>query len=327
MSPKISVIVPVYKVENYLNRCVDSILCQTFSDLEIILVDDGSPDNCGIICDEYARQDERIKVIHKRNGGLSSARNAGLDIASGDYIGFVDSDDWIHPQMYEILYSNAVKSNVNIITCRYKKASDINDSENKNFDIEHNVRTYEKDEIFNDFFDTFYRDIFPTVWNKLYKREIFQNLRFENGRINEDEFLMLPSIDIAGKVGIIEVSLYFYFFTREGSIMNSTFTPKKLDSLYAVYVKYNFFKKRRIAIQAEKYERKFFHECLKIYSIIQNEYPKYTNDFNNYLKENIHFTFKDILTNRLICNMEKLVFIVFSFSKKLSLKLFNKYFY
>ncbi|HEY8803664.1 MAG TPA: glycosyltransferase, partial [Clostridium sp.] len=103
-NPLISIIVPIYKVEVYIRNCVDSILNQTYKNLEIILVDDGSPDNCGNICEEYSSKDKRIKVIHKKNGGLSSARNAGLDIASGEYIGFIDSDDWIEGDMYESLY-------------------------------------------------------------------------------------------------------------------------------------------------------------------------------------------------------------------------------
>ena len=111
---KISVVVPVYNVEEYLDQCVESLVGQTYKNLEVILVDDGSPDNCPAMCDEWAERDNRIKVIHKENGGVSSARNAALDIASGDYIGFVDSDDWIEPDMYEILIKNAKKYDADI---------------------------------------------------------------------------------------------------------------------------------------------------------------------------------------------------------------------
>ena len=115
--PKVSIIVPVYKVGPYLAKCIDSILSQTLTDFELILVDDGSPDSCGEICDGYAKKDERIKVIHKQNGGLSSARNAGLDIAKGEYIGFVDSDDYIEHDMYEFLYKNSVQYDTDIACC------------------------------------------------------------------------------------------------------------------------------------------------------------------------------------------------------------------
>lgn len=117
--PKISIIVPVYKAEPYLRKCIDSILNQTFKDFELILVDDGSPDRCGEICDEYALKDSRIKIIHKENSGRSSARNVGLDIAQGEYIGFVDSDDWIEPDMYEVLYSKAKIESADIIALNY----------------------------------------------------------------------------------------------------------------------------------------------------------------------------------------------------------------
>ena len=114
---KVSVIVPVYKVEKYLNKCVDSIINQTLEDIEIILVDDGSPDNCGKICDDYAQKDNRIVVIHKTNGGLSDARNAGLEVARGEYIGFVDSDDYIAPEMISLLYGVCKKNSTDIAGC------------------------------------------------------------------------------------------------------------------------------------------------------------------------------------------------------------------
>ena len=116
---KISIIVPVYKVEKYLDKCVNSIVGQTYKNLEIILVDDGSPDNCPAMCDEWAQKDSRIKVIHKKNGGLSSARNAGLDACTGDYIGFVDSDDWIEPDMYEYLLNIGMKNNADVSRCEF----------------------------------------------------------------------------------------------------------------------------------------------------------------------------------------------------------------
>ena len=114
MSPKISIIVPVYKVEPYIHKCIDSILNQTFKEFELILVDDGSPDNCGNICDEYAKKDNRVRVIHKENGGISSARNIGLDVSNGEYIGFVDSDDYIKLDMYERLYNSCKVNNADI---------------------------------------------------------------------------------------------------------------------------------------------------------------------------------------------------------------------
>ena len=119
----ISIVVPVYKVEKYLNRCVDSILNQTYTDFECILVDDGSPDKCGQICDEYAELDKRIRVIHKENGGLSDARNVGIDAAKGEYILFVDSDDWIHPQLIELTLKIIIKEKADVVSYDYKKVN------------------------------------------------------------------------------------------------------------------------------------------------------------------------------------------------------------
>ena len=131
--PKISIIVPIYNVERYLMECIDSIRNQTLTDIEIILVDDGSPDNSGAICDDCALKDDRIKVIHKKNGGLSSARNAGLKVAIGEYIGFVDSDDWVDGEMYEFLYKNAVEKHAEIAACNIAKMG--LDGQFENFDI------------------------------------------------------------------------------------------------------------------------------------------------------------------------------------------------
>ena len=117
--PKISIIVPVYNVEQYINRCIDSLLGQTLKDIEIILVDDGSPDQCPQICDEYARKDSRIKVIHKKNNGLGYARNSGLELATGEYIAFVDSDDYVNINMYEKLYNETINNNFDIVYCGF----------------------------------------------------------------------------------------------------------------------------------------------------------------------------------------------------------------
>ena len=184
MNPVISIIVPVYKVEKQLNKCIESILNQTFKDYELILVDDGSPDNCGHICDEYEKKDSRIKVIHKKNGGLSDARNAGLDIALGKYIGFVDSDDIIHPQMYEKLYNCINKSNLDIVQCKFKRFKSIEEININISDSELNFKEYNSQDAIIDLIDN--NKINVNAWNKLYKRELFQNERYPKGKIHED---------------------------------------------------------------------------------------------------------------------------------------------
>lgn len=327
MCAKISIIVPVYKVEKYLKRCVDSILCQTFSDIEIILVDDGSPDNCGLMCDEYAELDKRVKVIHKQNGGLSSARNAGLDIASGDYIGFVDSDDWIHPQMYEILYYYIVKFDLGIVKCKHLKVTNEDGVNNTEPYIDDNIRILDYDEILNNFNDDIhYSLISPIVCNKLYKKNIFNSLRFDENRIHEDEIIMLPSIFLAKTVGVIKQQLYYYFYTRPDSIMNTGFSVKSFDDLYGCYAKYVFFDKLNYILQAQKYQWLFLHKSLKMYKKLINDYPQYVKEFKKFCFKDCKLKVKCILNNSMFCDMEKLIFILFRFNQNIALRLYIKYY-
>ena len=321
----ISIIVPVYEVEKYLKRCVDSILCQTFCDIEVILVDDGSSDNCGFICDEYAKQDKRVKVIHKQNGGLSSARNAGLDIATGDYIGFVDSDDWIHPQMYEYLYNCALKYNLDIMTCCFEK-TELCNLENCSM---HNDFCVAEQYNSKEFLDTLNLDKFyqfsPSVCSKLYKKEIFKDLRFIEGKIFEDTIIMIPTLLRAHKIGYTDKILYYYFSNRQGSIMNRNFGPKYFTNcIQHVYLSLRNSK----SIDASYiFEKHYLHELLKTYKRVVLECPVYKKEFNDFLTENPKITFRDIFNNNQLCNMEKLVFSLFKINKILSLKIYNKYFY
>lgn len=239
--PKISIIVPIYNVEEYLHRCVDSILNQTFTAFELILVDDGSPDNCGAICDEYAKKDKRIKVIHKGNGGLSDARNAGIDIASGEYLGFVDSDDWIHPQMYEVLYKGIVENNVKISICEYEETERQREFEHIS-DISYNVQKG-LDLLVS-------KNVTAVVaWNKLYHKSLFDKIRYPVGKIHEDEFVTYKLLYEAVKISYCENRLYFYFINENG-ITKSEYSPKHLDMLDAF--------EERVAFLYEKKENKCF---------------------------------------------------------------------
>ena len=224
----VSVIVPIYKVEAYLEKCIKSIQNQTYRDLEIILVDDGSPDSCGAICDAYAKDDARIKVVHKENGGLSDARNKGLDIASGDYILFVDSDDFIHPRMAEILFNNLQAADADIAVCGFKQVEETDEVVFPNFirgvstadknrieDTE-NAEIFEGQAIMN---NLQYKNLLTVVaWNKLYKAEIFKHLRYPKGRIHEDEFLIHHVLHLCSRIVYIKNELYYYL-TRTDSIM------------------------------------------------------------------------------------------------------------
>ncbi|WP_099330929.1 glycosyltransferase family 2 protein [Priestia aryabhattai] len=233
--PAISIIVPIYNVEKYLHKCVDSILDQTFKDFELILVNDGSPDNCGEICNEYSRKDPRVKVIHKKNGGLSDARNAGIDIAEGDYIGFVDSDDWIEPDMYEILFNMCKTNNCEIGSCTYaiyhQNKRIINESHP--LTVHNNKQAMEamlNDELYNE-----------VVCTKLFKRSLFNGLRFTLGIIHEDTAFTYKAIHKCEKICFIGVPKYNYI-KRDDSIMANTKKNVRIDSVLIYEEMYQFIK-------------------------------------------------------------------------------------
>lgn len=240
----ISVVVPVYKVEKYLDKCVESIVAQTYNKLEIILVDDGSPDKCPVICDEWAEKDSRIVVIHQQNAGLSEARNAGVRAASGRYIGFVDSDDYIAHNMYETLYSAIKKYDADIAICNLIYLDEYGNP------VDENIKSPIKNELLNkeqafqklDMRNTNYW-YYVTACNKLYKKEILEKVAFRVGKINEDEFSIHLFFDIASKIVTIDDSLYFYI-QHKGSIMTATFTQKRFNIIEAYFERYNFFCKK-----------------------------------------------------------------------------------
>lgn len=224
-NPLISVIVPVYNVEQYLPKCVDSILGQTYTNLEVILVDDGSPDNCGKICDEYAEKDHRIRVIHKKNGGLSDARNVALDIAKGEYISFVDSDDWLHKQYVEMLYRDLVLTNADISMCAFLRTSTdkIADGNLKG----HTCETMDYKQAMR--LTLYQNKLNNAACAKLYKKELFEGLRFTVGRLYEDLDIFYKIYERVSRFSNTNDALYYYY-CRQESILG-VFNPKRLDVL------------------------------------------------------------------------------------------------
>ena len=215
MEPLISVIIPVYKVEEYLPTCIKSVINQTYKNLEIILVDDGSPDNCGVMCDEFAEKDKRIKVIHQKNNGLSSARNVGIDVATGEYIGFVDSDDYIEPDMYAAMMDYMQKNKLDIVCCDTKI---IKGTKVKFRPIYKENRLWGGTEALN---EILVGAIDNSACNKLYKRECIGKYRFPIGRRYEDVATVYLFFINAGRVGYICQGFYFYLKRRSGIIGNS----------------------------------------------------------------------------------------------------------
>lgn len=210
---KISIIIPIYNVEQYLERCIDSVLCQTYKNLEIILVDDGSPDSCGTICDTYAKKDDRIKVIHKESSGVSDARNRGLNIATGDYIGFVDSDDYISEDMFKTLYEllKTYKADISTVSFYEMFNGKVIGVRNSN-----NLEIMNKEEALKEL----YRDdkIQSYCWNKLFKRELFEGIRFPSGKNFEDIAIMLLLFERSNIVVRFEKPEYYYM-RRNSSIV------------------------------------------------------------------------------------------------------------
>ena len=235
--PLISVVVPIYNVEQYLERCINSILQQTYQNLEIILVDDGSPDNSGVICDSYLSLDQRIKVIHKKNGGLSDARNAGLEIASGEFIAFIDSDDTIMPEMIEKLYQRIDTDRSDMAFCGYRQVSPNGDILSEVF-LPDNVLTG------FDALKVSYEDqgvLYTIACNKLYKKHLFQDIRYPVGKYHEDEFTTYLIIDQCNRVSVVKEALYIYY-QRDDSIMQETYSVRRLDGVEASYKRYFYYK-------------------------------------------------------------------------------------
>lgn len=235
----ISIIIPVYNVESFLPKCLDSVINQTYEKIEIILVNDGSKDDSGLICDEYAKKDARIRVVHKANGGLSDARNVGIENAKGEFICFVDSDDAIDRQYVEVLYDNILNTNSDIAICSFKKF--IEDEQIENFKQEATqfeelgrheliLKLFEKNNIH-----------FICACTKLYRKQLFETLRFDVGKLHEDEFIVYKIFNQANKAVVVDNGLYFYR-ERQGSITKAKkFAERNLDSFYSIESCYNFF--------------------------------------------------------------------------------------
>ena len=262
----ISIIVPVYNVEPYLDQCVRSIIEQTYTDLEIILVDDGSPDNCPAMCDAWAEKDRRIKVVHKQNGGLSDARNAGMDIASGEYIGFVDSDDWLEPDILEAALAQIERENADIaafgVVWEYPDRHE----------IPHPLKTHvyrDRAQILQAYFtDCMVR---TTVWNKLYRRTLLDTLRFPKGKLHEDEFFTYRALARANVVTAQE-QIGYHYRQREESIMGTCYHLRHLDVLEAMDEKLTFLEQEFPSLLPQQ-RRAQMMTCLSHYrSILMNKH-------------------------------------------------------
>ena len=317
MDEKISVIVPVYNVEQYLERCIDSIINQTYKNLEIILVNDGSTDNSGQLCDELAKKDDRIRVIHKKNGGLSDARNVGVDEAKAELIGFIDSDDYIDEDMYELLINNLKAANADLSMCGH-------------YDVYNNVleaqvvdkKTWElsPQEAIKMVMEA--KILSVTAVNKLYKKSLFSELKFEIGKIAEDAFIMIKLLDKCNKIVATNEKKYYYVH-RENSITTQKFSLKFLNVIEAyeqnkeiILEKYPELKE----VAQMRMNWAYFYVLDRL--LLDKDYndKKLENKLISYLKDYS----KSILTDSLFTKGRKIGFVALLLNRNLYRKIIEK---
>lgn len=267
METAISVIVPVYRVEKYLPACIDSILNQTFTDFELILVDDGSPDRCPEICDETAKRDARVRVIHQANAGLSAARNAGIEAAHGAWLSFVDSDDYIAPDFLETLHDAAVRAGADCALCGVQLTDEAGQKIGQPLSVADGVRTGRS------ILETLCRapEIpYQVAWNKLYRRDVFQPLRYPVGMQNEDTYLAAELFDTVQTVICVSKPMYFYR-QRADSIMHTAVTTRNLDRMWAFEHCFAYFEARGLEALMPDAEKKMFAKLTGVYYRLPKE--------------------------------------------------------
>lgn len=290
--PLISVIVPIYKVEQYLKVCVESLRRQTYPNLEIILVNDGSPDGCGAMCDRYQQLDDRIVVVHKPNGGLSDARNAGLDVCKGEFIAFVDSDDMVHEQYIEGLINHI--GHADFIYCDYRpffKEEDIVVDKG----LEHaDVQSVSSGEAYRKL--TNLEDALIVVsWNKLYRRFLWNNLRFKVGVLHEDEHVIHHLIHRSNKIAYLDHILVYYRQREESITSNKNDTRSFLDKQSGYYDRYCFFKEQKMNEEASAMLSFILYRCAMKTIEKENFVWNNVNSFNNILNAGLSFRLKLVL--------------------------------
>ena len=254
-NPLVSVIVPVYNVERYLEKCIESICRQTFTGLEIILVDDGATDRSGAICDEWAAKDSRIRVIHKENGGLSDARNAGIEIATGECFMFVDSDDTITPDTVELLHQAATQHHCEMAVCNMVRIYDDGTTE-PFYSPADKLTVWDGQQRF----ETLKQ---PSACNKLFRADLFQDVRFPKGKYYEDTFVYHILAHRASRIVLTGHDGYYYLSRRESILGQPTYTDRYFDMAEAVYVRMTYLLEHQVAHYAEE-------ACLSMYAAVSN---------------------------------------------------------
>lgn len=295
MSQKVSIVVPIYNVEKYLNRCVDSILNQSYKNIEVILVDDGSPDNCGIISEQYAKQDHRVKVIHKANGGLSDARNFGMNEVTGEFTLFVDSDDWLDTNMIDIMINEIKSSNADVVQVAFYYAYN-------------NYLLYD-DRYYSEKMEPIYLDnkelmrelvinerVKNFAWGKLYKTSIIKDINFKKGALFEDVFWAHQVMKRVNKYSILHKPLCYYF-QREDSIV-SKYSVRNLDILKGLKERHKFIEKYYKNLTDESFniitKTSLLHYNLLFMNKDKDKKGLYRKEIRNYIIDNYDSIFEAV---------------------------------
>ena len=285
----ISVIIPIYMVEKEIDRCINSVMKQSYSYLEIILVDDGSLDRCGQICDNYKKKDLRVRVIHKKNGGLSDARNAGIEAAKGEYIYLLDSDDYIHPNTILLLYKNLVENNADISIASHIKGYC---EEFKWGVLDNDIEIISGKELLIKQDKDNYIDI-VVAWNKLYKKSVFQDLKYPKGRIHEDEYVIYKILYAMSRCVYSKAKTYYYY-QRQESIIGQGYSIRTKDVIQAFEERMNYFKKENeiLYIQSLQYLMSALSRNILGLKTINKkvEARKLKKVYKGYLKENVYLS-------------------------------------
>lgn len=301
----ISVIVPVYNIEQYIEACICSILNQTYQNLEIILVDDGSTDSSGKICDRYAEADARIVVVHKQNGGLSDARNIGLDKATGEYIGLVDGDDYIHPQMYEHLYNTLIKYDADFSFCDYEETKALSQIQYDFIEKTEKVSVFENEAVYQLATNLRTKDV--VAWNKLYKKEIFEGLSYELGRLHEDQWIIPNIVMRCKKIVYCDEKLYYYV-VRKDSISKSKVSPKRMyDLLDALSNSCKIFRENGLYDEQKMVARHLCNYIIAYYESAANDM-----DEPQKVRKELHAYFSKVMRlNKNVFSIRQLVYQLF----------------
>ena len=315
--PTISVIVPVYKAEKYIESCVRSILAQTYGDFELILVEDGSPDRSGEICDALAESDTRIRVIHKENGGAATARNAGLDAAKGDFIAFIDGDDCVHPKYLEFLFALQQETDADFAMCYYDFFTEEGDWFDGEPQLEYELLNGA--ELLANFSEHCRKVSLISLCMKLFKREVFDGLRIPEGFIEEDSMSLPHILERSRRIARSGKKLYHWRVTP-GSVTRSGLTEKSFAHIEVSRFQADFFAERGSA-QADHFRREFLRRVLKYYYKVQDVKPELMGALKPYI-ETYHKLYPRYIRAKGLCIRERIAYALFLISPKAARKFY-----